>query len=117
MIDMELSDDLMTQLEIVNNTQKKPEVSSTIAKFDDTGTLHVKGYDEDGKPIQDMAFKKEYDWQRREKIRKYDVDLREEEEERLETVHKNNVLMTIGLFTLIGLLVVLTICSFIIISK
>lgn len=117
MIDMELSDDLVTQLEIVNNTQKKPEVSSTIAKFDDYGTLYVRGYDEDGKPIQDMAFKKEYDWQRREKIRKYDVDLKEEEAERLGVVHKNNTLMTIGLFTLIGLLVVLTICSFIIISK
>lgn len=55
MINIELSDSLQRDLTEMMGHNVKDDVRERHLKFDDRGTLHVLGYDEEGKRIDDLA--------------------------------------------------------------
>ena len=113
MIDMELSADIMSQIETVNGKKVDPDASSTVVKFDDTGTLHVRSYNEDGKKCQDLSLKKRYDNWRYDK-KKYDVDLRTMEQDMVTQLSKQNKLMNFVFISLVGFLMLLCLLAIVI---
>ena len=111
--EMELSPEVLLQLQTVNNQTLKEDVKSTVVKFDDMGTLHLRGYDENGKPIQDLAFKKEYPWTKK---RAYDHDLKKVETYSYVETAKSNKINKVLFAILMAVLCTCTLLIFIIIN-
>lgn len=57
MIDVQLSDKLQQDILDFTGHKSKDGVDTRSLKFDDRGTLHVLGYDADGKRIDDCALR------------------------------------------------------------
>lgn len=57
MIECQLSDKLQQDILTMTGHTVKDDVDNQILKFDDRGTLHILGYDKEGKRIDDCALK------------------------------------------------------------
>ena len=57
MIDCQLSEDLQRDIMKMTGHKSKEGISSRALRFDDHGSLHVIGYDSEGKKIDDCALR------------------------------------------------------------